>query len=391
MTSERRLRPRTDLVFALCVLVVVICDLWARVHNFRIPPVDWFFVGLAIGVACHELGHLTFAAIGSIPIRLIVVGLGPLLWRGRFGETWVELRVWPFVGFVRPYPVVNSRWYWWVLFLFGGVLGNAAVICLVAGLDAVGAVPKQAGNFLGPIVFAQLFVIVVNLVPSRATVGGTRVPTDGLQLLRLLWQRRDEAAQLRAYYAAALSNYSNGNLQLTMSPASSRVLSHHLSLHDLTIDADARRDSREALVRELEGHDLMREERMFAFDALVTDGLISGDPAVRPRLDEWSRQALALGPELPTMLGSRGAVLVELGCYEKGKALLAFLAAAKDANPFDALMTHAFLARAERALGDEAAARQFAEVARTTADAIQASPRMMAMLARFETEVPPAK
>src|SRR5262249_27683433 len=152
-----------------------------------------------------------------------------------------------------------------------------------AGLDAVGAVPKEAGNFLGPIVFAQLFVIVVNLVPSRATVGGTRVPTDGLQLLRLLWQRRDEAAQLRAYYAAALSNYSNGNLQLTMSPASSRVLSHHLSLHDLTIDADARRDSREALVRELEGHDLMREERMFAFDALVTDGLISGDPAVRPR------------------------------------------------------------------------------------------------------------
>ena len=176
-----------------------------------------------------------------------------------------------------------------------------------------------------------------------------------------------------------------------MSPASSRVLSHHLSLHDLTIDADARRDSREALVRELEGRDLMREERMFALDALVTDGLISGDPAVRPRLDQWSRQALALGPELPTLLGSRGAVLVELGCYEAGKALLAPLAAAKDADPFDTLMTHAFLARAERALGDEAAAQQFADVARTTAEAIQASPRMMAMLARFETEVPPAK
>ena len=391
MTSETRLLRPPILVFTISFWVVIIGGLVARVCGLRLLPLDLIFVGFAIGIACHELGHVLFAAIGSIPIRLIELGLGPLLWRGRFGETWLELRAWPVFGRVVPYPVVSYRWYWWALFIFGGVLGNVAVICLLAGLDAVGAAPRAAGDVLGPIVFAQVFIVVVNLAPVSVKVGATRFPTDGLRLLRLLWQPQDDGVQLRAHFATVLGKYGRGNLQLTMSPASSRVLSHHLSLHDLTVDGDARRDTREALVRELDGRELMREERIYVLDLLVTDGLISGDPAVRPRLDEWSRQALALGPELPTVLGSRGAVLVELGRYEEGKALLAFLAAAKDANPFDALMIHAFLARAERALGDEAAARQFAEVARTTAEAIQASPRMMAMLARFETEVPPAK
>src|SRR5262249_4977220 len=105
-----RLTPRT--VFVLCVAVLVICELVARDHGLFWPRlVIWFVVGCAIGAACHELGHLLCAAIGSIPIRSIVVGDGPLLWRRRFGETWLELRSLPFLGRVEPYSAVNSRWY----------------------------------------------------------------------------------------------------------------------------------------------------------------------------------------------------------------------------------------------------------------------------------------
>src|SRR5262245_42750817 len=176
-----RLTPRT--VFVLCVAVLVICELVAREHGLFWPRlVLWFVVGCAIAATCHELGHLLCAAIGSIPIRSMVVGDGPLLWRRRFGETWFELRSLPFQGRVEPYPVVNSRWYGWVLFHFGGVMGNAAVICLVAALDAVAA-PKQAGEFLGPIAFAQLWAIVLALVPMWVSVGGARRPTDGMRLL----------------------------------------------------------------------------------------------------------------------------------------------------------------------------------------------------------------
>ena len=388
MTSARgRLTPQTAFAFIVCLVVLaIICQLAATVHGSWIEPLLWLALGLAIGIACHELGHLLGAAIGSIPIRLVAVGVGPLLWRRRFGQTWFELRLLPYSGFVSAYPVVNSRWYRWALFLLGGVMGNVAVICLVAGLDAVGAAPAQPGASFGLVVSVQLYLIVVNLFPSCARVGGTCMPTDGLLLLQLLRQSRDEAAQLRAAYARALSKYSNRNSQLTMTSVSSRTL-YHVACFQLATDVNSRRDFRDALLRELEGGDLVREEKMWVLDALVTDGLLSGDSAVRARLDAWSLQALELGPELPTLLGSRGAVLVELGCYEAGKTLLAPLAAADQAGPYDSLMSQAFLARAERALGNQAAARQFANAAHTIAEAISATPRVMAMLARHETEM----
>jgi hypothetical protein len=377
-SGTRRLEPRTALVLTTCVLVLVTCDVVARVHSFWVPPLDWLFVGLAIGVACHELGHLTFAAVGSIPIRLIVVGAGPLLWRGRYGETWLELRVWPWAGRVVPYPLVNYRRYWWALFLLGGVLGNMAVICLLAGLEAVGAAP----DVLGPIAFAQVLIIVVTIVPCSVAVRGTQMPTDGMHLLQLLWQPRDGPTQKRAAYIARLSRYGDGNAQPTISPASSRIWSD-LSCYYLAPNGDARHDFRAALLHEVEGGDLATEEKIWVLDALVTDGLVSGDPAVLPCLDDWSRQALALGPELPTLLGSRGAVLVELGRYEEGKALLAPLAAASQAGSLDAFISRAFLALAERALGNEVTALQFANAARTAAEAIEKAPHVKAMLGRL--------
>ena len=216
-------------------------------------------------------------------------------------------------------------------------------------------------------------------------MGSTRAASDGLQLLQLLWGAHDKAVQLRTAYATELSKYGNGNLQLTMSSDSSRIFYNMTSLQ-LATDENSRRDFREALVRELEGGNLLREEKMYVLDGLVTDGLISGDPAIRDHLDEWSLHALSLGPESPTLLGSRGAVLVELGRYEAGKALLEPLVAADQGESFDSLMSQAFLARAERALGDREAARRLANAARRTSNALQATPRITAMLSRLEAE-----
>src|SRR5712691_6883057 len=100
-----------------------------------------------------------------------------------------------------------------------------------------------------------------------------------------------------------------------MSWVCSRML-YHGAFFQLAAYEVRLREFRETLLLKLECGDLVREEKMWVLDALVTDGLISGDPAVRARLDEWSLQALELGPELPTLLGTRGAVLVELGRYE---------------------------------------------------------------------------
>ena len=65
-------------------------------------PVLAIFAVLALGLTVHEAGHLAFAALGSISVQLVSIGIGPPLLRARFGKTEFELRAFPFAGFVAP-------------------------------------------------------------------------------------------------------------------------------------------------------------------------------------------------------------------------------------------------------------------------------------------------
>src|SRR5262249_32321634 len=95
---------------------------------------------------------------------LLSVGTGPVLWRGRIGETRLEVRSLPLSGFVAYYPDETRRKYWIVLFLLSGVLANAALIVVAAWMHDIGIVPKLVRDALGPIAFAQLLIIVVNMM-----------------------------------------------------------------------------------------------------------------------------------------------------------------------------------------------------------------------------------
>src|SRR5260370_17208391 len=124
--------------------------------------------GCAFGTDLLDLVLHLGLDIGSLPIRLVLLGVGALLWRCRFGEPRFEVRLRPYSGFVSPYPVVNSRWYCWVLFLLGGVLGNVAVIFPLAGLDALGPPPGAAGRTFWATLFSPLFLLFLNLLPFPA-------------------------------------------------------------------------------------------------------------------------------------------------------------------------------------------------------------------------------
>jgi hypothetical protein len=380
MTSgKKRFEPLTALVFAICVSALIASALALNVFY------PWLFAGYAIGVAVHELGHLTFAAIASIAVHRIVIGAGPLLWRSRIGKTWLEVRVLPFSGHVEAYPVLNYRWYRWALFLLGGVMGNLAVIGIVFGLYAIGFAGRA--DILGPVVFVQAIFIVGNIVPFTGELG----PSDGMGLLRTLLLRSppDRAAQaeLCEAYKAAMSRYGPGNMPFTMTAASPRLLRHFVGS---AFGGNIRGEIEEELRHELRCGDLAREERIWVLDALITRGLVYGEPAARLHLDDWSRQALALAPDLLTLQGSRGAVLVELGRYEEGRALLTPLAAPDQPASFDSFMSRASLAIAEHRLGSEAAARQLADAARATAEATGTTSHMTAMLVRLDRAIPPA-
>lgn len=346
----------------------------------------WWFIGLAVGAAVHEAGHLLCAIVGSIPIRLLSVGVGPILLRGRVGSTRLELRLLPLSGFVSPGLITDLRKGPLSLFLLGGVLGNAAVICLVAFLDAVGAMqkfPPLVRDGLGPLVFAQVCLIVGNLIPFRVKIDGTRMATDGLHLVRLLRGPSGPAVG----YLAALDRY-GGERLLRPSRAASRI-SQQLARSERWIDEKIRRDVQEALLDELAQGGLTCAEEMLVLDALVTDGLLYGDPELRPRLDELSLRALQLGPEVKTLLASRGSVLVELGRYEDGKALLENAAASHRSDSFGSFMINISLARAEHALGDVAAARRLITTARMEVETGSMLVGVVSLIKRTEAELGP--
>jgi Peptidase family M50 len=152
----------------------------------------WWLIGYAIAIATHEAGHLACATIASIPVSLLSVGVGPLLLRGRLGNTRLELRLLPVVGFVLPAPKTRISKPRLTLAILGGVLGNVAMIVLVAALDyGVGSkLPTAIHDGFGPIVFCQLYAIVTNLLPFRSRINGRRFASDGLQLLQILRSRR---------------------------------------------------------------------------------------------------------------------------------------------------------------------------------------------------------
>lgn len=171
------------LVALLCLATVLIC-VWVLTRGYWIPAVlASSAIGLAGGIACHEFGHMLCAMLLSAPVELVSIGIGPVLWHCRIGETRFELRAVPCAGFVRcDPPIVNrlSR----LLFLLGGVLGNVVLIGLVSAFR-LAVVPAPGHDYVSPIAFVQYYLIIVNLAPFWTTAGGIRTGSDGLQLLML--------------------------------------------------------------------------------------------------------------------------------------------------------------------------------------------------------------
>jgi hypothetical protein len=384
VTKDRigRLARHAESVLFLCLAVALICASVLTRNYWLLGIIAAPALGLVAGVACHELGHVLCAVPLSLPIRLISIGIGPLLWRGRIGEIQLQLRAMSLSGYVSCYPQSVVRMLPLLFFLLGGVLGNVALIGLVAVIVKSGAVSELAVDCLGLIVLVQFFIIVLNLAPYWTTVDGHRVGSDGMQLLQLVAGPWRGPTQVGLLYAAMLARYGGADLA-PLRRASSRLM-YQMLRPDRWTDADARRDFQDAVQRELGRRALSREETMLALDALVTSGLMHRDPALRAHLDAWSQEALRLGPDIATLRGSRGAVLVELGRYQEGKALLLPLVGAQPGKSFDTFMSCVSLAHAEHATGNVAAARAFAATAR---DNLEAIPQAAFLLSRLDAEL----
>ena len=347
-----------------------------------------FLAGLVIAFAVHETGHLVCALATGTPVRKMSVGAGPLLFRRRFGETWFELRLLPTLGFVINYPAATVHRGRIALFLLGGVLGNAAVVVAIWIFAAWQELPAWADDVVGALVFTQLWLILVNLVPFTVDIGEGRVASDGGQLLQLWLLTSGEPTPAGKLYAQMLTTYAFGGPLPPLTEASSRIM-YQVFRSDRWADPAAAGEFVAAMRREFSRGGLPAAEEALVLDALVTHALTVGDMDLRADLAAFAERAFALAPT-DTLTGSRGAALVETGRHGEGKTVLQTLIARGKLSPFDTFMTEAHLARAECGLGDREAALHWAAAARQSAE-VCAAPVTSRMLARMEAELAAAK
>jgi hypothetical protein len=333
-----------------------------------------FVGGIVVATIAQEGGRLLCARIGSIPIRRMVIGAGPVLVRGYMRDARVELRLVPFGSLVIGAESTNRPKRWAVvLYFLGGVLGNVAVIGVLVWLSVIGAAPSPPDAGMPPIltpvgilIAAQIFYIVISLIAPILYAASPRVK--------------------RYREGTTRPPIGSGSLAFVR-------IAGQLARRDRLINQSSRRKAWRAVRRELAAGDLTPEEEMHALDSLVTDGLlvadaaIVSDPVLRPDLDLWSQRALRLGPKVKTLIASRGAVLIALGRFHEGKALLETVAFAEEASLADSLLNRIFLARAERALGNAAAAGQLLAEARAIATASFRGPVLTAWTGRIQREM----
>jgi hypothetical protein len=302
----------------------------------------------------------------------MVIGVGPTLMRWRVGGVRVEVRLVP-VGSVAMCAAsarMPSRRPV-TLYLLAGVLANGAVAGAVVWLHLIVRAPSSPQHL--PLILAPVSI----LIASQVLYG----------VLSLV-------APFAYARSPQLMRYREGTNRPAIGTGSFTFvrIASLLACADRQTNPDKRRKVLVSVRRELARSNLTPEEEMYALDWLVTSGLTTGgmtvaDPVLQPELDAWSHRALQLGPKVKTLIASRGAALVELGRYREGKALLEAVAFAAGAPLLDSLLNLIFLARAEHALGNAAAARSLLTKARAIARVSVVGPATTAWLGRIQHEL----
>ena len=317
----------------------------------------WVFIGFGLGTVAHEAGHVVTGLAAGYQIHMVLLGEGRILARVRFRETWIELRHILWCGKVYAYAEPVRRRRQEIIFVLGGVMGNAAVIAAIILLYR--SLPLSLQRGAGLIGVVQAYQIFNSVIPRA--VNDARLVMDAFKFVD------GTPSPESASYREALRYLCDGQEPPQVNSPAALRLFRHLSCEPAAYVRHA--DAYDAVQRELARGGLAPEIELYALDGLVTRTLIFGEPGLRERLDEWSKRALELKPDLLTVRGSRGAALVETGRVDEGKAMLLAVLAEEPDAPFDVLMSQLFLAKAELELGDVEAARQWLDAASSAAAA----------------------
>ncbi|MGB7538308.1 MAG: site-2 protease family protein [Anaerolineales bacterium] len=372
-------------LFSVVLIALVVAVLDAFTYNRGVVKVaaDMLFLVLINYpvIAAHELAHTAAGNALGVRVFRVIIGNGKMLFSRRFSGIDWEVRLWPFGGGTvmasPPQPGSSARFFGAVLAgpVMHGVLIGAAVMLQVFLLILQGWFRFNAVDLLhwtSLFLFLNIALLVQNLLPVKSGMASGQHGTDGFQMLHLLFQKPEEAVNRnQAYYAleamdasarndaAAALRWLEQGLALQPQQPSLRILQGNAFIK-LKRFAEARSVYAALLSSEEAKQPYLKH---LLYNNLAYTDLLIRDPEMLPEADRYSSEAFRQIGWEPAIIGTRGAVLVEMGRLEEGIGLLKD-AMRKHPDDFGKASDTYHLALAEKRRGNEAESRRYLELTR---------------------------
>jgi tetratricopeptide (TPR) repeat protein len=222
-------------------------------------------------------------------------------------------------------------------------------------------------------VFCNLIFFVSCILPILPiTSQGQYATTDGWKLLQIIFGKQDDLETLEAHYYIqeyldALQR-NDPDAAMGWTQRGLRRFPEHPTLRDMLGNSLARasrfRDAREVFLSLLPSEEAKKPLFKYIFcNNLAYAAPLLRDPDILPEAEKYSGDAYRQIRWLPEIVGTRGAVLVELGKREEGARLLReAMGKLKDAP--DRAVNACHLAVAEHRAGHAAKSRRYFELTR---------------------------
>ena len=333
------------------------------------------FPGVMLGsIALHEAGHALVARAVGLAVLRVELGVGRAVWRRKLGGTLVVLNAFPTLGvtYIGAASERALRLRWWLTNLGGPAVTAALVWGLwpsttfargmveaLAPLDAFGY--RLAVREL--LLFFNLWVLVINLVPLQVVLRSQGLVNDGSRLFAIPFASQDEIRTLL-------------EMPVIIETGERIELRDFAGARALVDDALARDPTSVNLRNTLGLLQLAMGEHAEAHDTFL--GLLRATPPdgaaswllrnnvawasfllrreeLRADADRHSAAVHGRHPQVPPIMNTRGAVLVWLGRAAEAIPILerAFTTTSAPANrastAFVLVLAHARLGEYEKA------------------------------------------
>lgn len=283
-------------------------------------------------VYLHEIGHVLAAKLVGIGISRVQFGDGREIWRKRIFSILVIIKSsqgggYTFVGDLKKKFSKPA----FTLFTAGGMLMQ-----LLITVPLMIITDFHLSDFLGnginvsaSLIYANLFMVVLNLIPMKASCNGFKIANDGLNLIKLPFIKQRDIEEIysagklmEAYelYEARRYKDAQNAFEKCMVLFPKSILAHFNYAASLLKQGMLDQGEREFL--KIYGREHDKRYDPILNNNLAWLNLLKFDEESFRKADQYSREAFKSSPKVPYIRGTRASVLILTGEIEKGLEIL---------------------------------------------------------------------